>query len=247
MPKPSFEILLSENEKIILARVLSKFDLPFKKYPDFGTWSYIINTDKGLIIFDVGPKYNSFLPILRSFAKKTNNAEIIINTVKKYFPGKPIREILISHYHFDHSEAAPELQQKANENFGFLPPIRIHKNDTESKRFVKIFKSGLSCVFKKAGCQNWKMGENLEDGENINGTNFTVSHAPGHTTGSVALVNEKKKIVICGWWTEGIKNLIVRNILEKLTEEDKKNISISIRKIRKLGYSFYFYHPECDL
>ena len=37
---------------------------------------------------------------------------MIIKTLKEHFSNKTISEIYVSHYHFDHSENAPELQNK---------------------------------------------------------------------------------------------------------------------------------------
>lgn len=244
MEKTTFQILLEEDGEIKLVRALLKCNAPFKKYPDFGVWSYFLNSRSDVTVFEAGPKYLSLNPFLRRFSQKTNNANIVIECLEKYFPQKTIRQILLSHYHFDHSEAAPELQQKIYEKFGNVPPIRIHRNDAGAEKLFKVFNSGLKSVFRKAGYRKWLMGKCVEDNEKIEGTDFIVKHIPGHTDGTIALVNEKQKIAICGWWIRKIKDPIVRTVQEYLVDEDSESFPEILKKLKGKGYTFYFYHPK---
>ncbi|MBN1373748.1 MBL fold metallo-hydrolase [Candidatus Dojkabacteria bacterium] len=110
------EILIEDN-RIKLARILNKFDNPIAKYPKFGVWTYLLDSEDGIIVFDPGPRYKVF-----SIRKKeTYNAERTIEAVEHLFPQKPITQILFSHYHVDHAEAAPHLQYLALKKFGLLP------------------------------------------------------------------------------------------------------------------------------
>ena len=40
------EIILEDKGEIKVARVLLKYNLPVSKYPEFGTWCYLINAKK---------------------------------------------------------------------------------------------------------------------------------------------------------------------------------------------------------
>ena len=239
-----YQIVIQEKGKIILARVLTKFDLPFRRYPDFGVWSYLINADDGIVVFDAGSKYNSWFPLFRRLGKETKNAEAIIAVIKECFPGKGVREIILSHYHFDHSEAAPDLQRIAHKEFGFLPLIRIHQNDAGKKKLLGIFKSGLDVIFNKAGYSDWKTGKYVMAGERISGSDFMIEYTPGHTSGDISLVSDKYKIAVCGWWGKGIQNRWIDIIQAKIIDEDRSNLLTTIKKMKDTEYEVYFHHPQ---
>ena len=65
-------------------------------------------------------------------------------------------------------------------------------------------------IYKKAGYLNWYIGKPIQDNEQIKNTDFVIKHAPGHTSGNIALVSERYKTVIGGWWLEGISNFFIR-------------------------------------
>ena len=115
------EIILEDKGEIKVARVLLKYNLPVSKYPEFGTWCYLINAKKKIVVFDTGPKFKAFRPMFRKFSKNLNNDDLIMQTLEKYFPGKTVREIIFSHFHYDHSELAPELQIRIKKKFGNIP------------------------------------------------------------------------------------------------------------------------------
>ncbi len=221
-----------------LARVLLEFNLPFKRYPESGVWCYLIKTREGIVVFDAGPKYISWLPYLRKFSKKTKNIKFILSALKKYFPGKPVSAIILSHWHFDHSEIAPGLQDALHKKQGYRPPIKIHKRDFEKKRFFGTSQS-LGKVFKDAGYSHWKI-ELLKEHEKFG--DFVVRHVPGHTSGTIALENKKDKVLIIGWWVKPVKNFFVRNVL-RLINEQNESIKNSVAPFHK-GYQYYFFHPK---
>lgn len=237
------EIILEKKEKTEIARVLLKWNTPIKKYPEFGTWCYLINAGESVVVFDTGPKYRAFRPIFRRFSRKLNNAEIIMNALDKYFPNKTVREIIFSHFHYDHSEAGPDLQEKIKEKFGNIPPIRLHKKDYDTKKVMKFYNHSLDKIYKNAGYKTWKIGTFLKDGEKIKGTNFSVVHLPGHTEGTIGLINKIDKVFICGWWVKKIDRNIV-NLAVNIINENNKKLKETIKKISLEGYNFYYYHPE---
>jgi len=242
------EVIVKENNVPKVVRVLLKFNIPIRRYPNFGVWCYLFDTGKDVVIFDSGPKYQSGMPILlfRRFTKKSDNSDRILSTLKKYFPDKTIREILLSHYHFDHSELAPELQNRVYDMFGNTPPIRLHSSDMDdNKRLMKIYRDSINKIYKKVGYESWVFGQPIKDNEVVKGTDFFVTHLPGHTCGTVGLISHKYKTVICGWWVNHVDNPLVR-IATKAVNENKKMLEESIKKIQFDSYTYYFYHPVID-
>jgi uncharacterized protein (TIGR00730 family) len=237
------EIILEEKGRVKAARVLLKFNTPIKKYPEFGTWCYLLDAGKEVVVFDTGPRYNAFRPIFRRFSKKLDNSELIISALEKYFPGKTIREIIFSHLHYDHTESGPELQEKIKEKFGNIPPIRLHKRDFQNRKVMKIYTQNLEKIYKHAGYKNWKIGNFVKNNEKIFGTDFSIVHLPGHTEGTIGLISEKHKIIICGWWINKIEKKSVSLAL-KLINENNKKLKSTIKKATLEGYNYYYYHPN---
>ena len=237
------EIILEDKGEIKVARVLLKYNLPVSKYPEFGTWCYLINAKKKIVVFDTGPKFKAFRPMFRKFSKNLNNDDLIMQTLEKYFPGKTVREIIFSHFHYDHSELAPELQIRIKKKFGNIPPIRLHKMDSGSKKILNVYEHGIEKVYKEAGYKEWKLGSFVKEGETIKDTDFKIIHLPGHTKGTVGLISQKYKIVICGWWIDKIEKKVVAFSM-KLINEDNKILKKSMKKGSFEGYNYYYYHPK---
>ncbi len=238
------EVVVEDNHEVKVARVLLKFNTPIRKYPEFGTWCYLINAGDSVVVFDTGPMYDAFRPVFRKFSKKLDNDDIIMQALEKYYPGKTVREILFSHFHYDHSELAPELQEHIQKKYGNLPPIRLHKLDFGSKKLMRI-EQGLDKLYKKAGFENWQIGNFLKNGEKIKGTDFQVIHLPGHTEGTIGLISQKDKIIICGWWVEKIEQRSLGFALRILNESNKK-LKRTVEKITLEGYNYYYYHPKIE-
>ena len=233
------EILITHKGNVQAMRVLLKFWLPMKKYPETGVWSYMIKVSDGVVVFDVGAEKGFWI-------KRTKNVKAVMEAVKEYFPGQKIREIILSHYHYDHAGGAPMLQRMAEEEWGFKPSIRIHKNDGQIKRVLKVKKSSLVKLFEKSGVKNWEIGEWLEDGESLRGSDWMIKHTPGHTSGAVSLVNGKEKIVIGGWLNEEIEGRLVRWLQRKFIDEDRVSFCETkklVDKLKCLGYTRYYLHP----
>ncbi len=185
------EVLLASNEEIKAVRVLLKFWFPFRKYPKFGVWSYLLKTDKGLIVFDIGSEKGFWI-------RRTKNVELVMDAVREYFPGETIKEIVLSHYHYDHAGGAPLLQKFAEKEYQYKPVIRIHQEDGTDKKIFNIKKTSLEKLFRKTKVVDWCLGEWLEEGERLLDSDWVVCHTPGHTSGAVSIVNESEKIVVGG-------------------------------------------------
>jgi glyoxylase-like metal-dependent hydrolase (beta-lactamase superfamily II) len=232
------EILIKRNTHIVLARVLTQFDLPGNRYPDAGVWSYLIHTSRGIVVFDAGPYYRSALGLR---GKKTHNTDRIMAAIGHYFPNIPITEILISHYHFDHLQNAPDLQEEAFKRFGIRPPIRLHEYDMGKKRMLSIFPTHVRKIAAKTGYIDAHFGKPVKDSEYIPNTDFVISHTPGHTSGMISLVNHCEKIVIAGWSVGKYPNTLAR-VVTSIIDEDRKHLPETIKKLTFPGYRYYYLH-----
>lgn len=121
-----------------------------------------------------------------------DTSEHIVAAVKKYFPGEKIREIIIPHWHVDHSQDGPRLQKMAEKELGFRPPLRVHAKD---KYYPDADGSpgGSESVFEGScySSGSWTWGPDLVDGEFLTGTSYRVLHISGHTFGTVDLVSDQ--------------------------------------------------------
>lgn len=233
------EILVKREDEVLAVRVLLKFWIPTKKYPENGVWSYLIKIDDGVVVFDVGAEKGFWI-------KRTKNVKVVMEAMKEYFPGLAIKQILLSHYHYDHAGGAPLLQKMAQEEWGIKPPIRIHENDGQIKKFLKVRKSSLMNLFEKSGIEGWEIGDWLEDEEKLGESDWIVKHTPGHTSGAVSLINEREQVVIGGWLNEEIENRLVRWAQRKFIDEDVDDFDKTkrvVNKLKELGYTRYYLHP----
>ncbi len=237
-----FEVIIDNGLGMRVARVLLRFDLfgGWRKYPNFGVWCYFLSSGNEVAVVDPGPYYMSLTG--RVVGKKTGNTALILQVLEKHFAGKEVKEILITHYHHDHSQNAPDLQRELFEKQGWKPPIRIHADDLGEKRFLKVQKLSLEKMFDDTGINDWLLGEPLEEGEMIGDTGFEVVHAPGHTRGNVALLNRDLKLVIGGWWLTGAIKQPVRLIQTLIIDECPWMYPSSKAKFNN-NYEVYFHHP----
>jgi glyoxylase-like metal-dependent hydrolase (beta-lactamase superfamily II) len=233
------EILVQHDGDILAMRVLLKFWLPMKRYPENGVWSYLIKVKDGVVVFDIGAEKGFWI-------KRTKNVKAVMEAVEEYFPDQKISDILISHYHYDHAGGAPLLQKMAEEKWGYKPAIRIHEKDCQVKKIWKVRKSSLVKLFEKSGVKSWKLGRWLKDGESVRGSEWIVKHTPGHTSGTVSLVNGREKIIIGSWLNAEIENRLVRWVQGKFIDEARDEFCETekmVDKLKCLGYARYYLHP----
>ena len=127
-----------------------------------------------------------------------DEAEIIISALKKnnLIP----KYILLTHGHFDHIAAVPELAAAFNPR----PEIAIHRLDSEYlgpdayKAHSLSIKAAMgSTSFIDALWNNMPQPDRLlEEGDTIGP--FTVLHIPGHTRGSIAFWDKNEKNLFTG-------------------------------------------------
>ena len=137
------------------------------------TNSYIVFDEKTLdaVIIDPGDEYQTF----RSHIQKNS-----LN----------VKEIVLTHYHYDHMGAALALKKE------YGCPISIHKKDAQGLQDPKINRSEV----RYGNSISIVPDRILKDGDLIQAgdINLIVIHTPGHTPGGISLELEEYKMVFTG-------------------------------------------------
>jgi glyoxylase-like metal-dependent hydrolase (beta-lactamase superfamily II) len=109
------------------------------------------------------------------------------------------RYILLTHGHFDHLAALPDLAAA----FTPAPAIAIHKGDASylGPRALEVHRESFAAVGDASYVDKlWKpmppADRLLSGGDSIGP--FTVIHTPGHTPGSVCYYDEKAGVIFSG-------------------------------------------------
>jgi len=134
---------------------------------------------------------------------------------------KKIKFIIDTHGHYDHTSS--------NSFFKNLSGAKIcaHRFDREKIETGK----GSACEFFSEKPVISSVDKLLGDGEIINTKNYTfkIVHTPGHTSGSICLYDEKRKLLISG--DTIFKDGFGRTDLDTGSDEDMEN---SLKKLSKL-------------
>lgn len=95
--------------------------------------------------------------------------------------GLKVRFILLTHHHYDHSKASPELARRLGVD------IYIHKDD-------------ISMLKKLYTCEDMKLVKMFDDKDDfaIGSMKFTAVQTKGHTRGGVFFVEKSQNIVFTG-------------------------------------------------
>lgn len=252
-PRPGTVEILARDARgdVRVARVALDHALPRwadRRMELGGTWSYLIAEPRGVVVFDVGPRYPlawSLLPFapVKRLAERLNGNRHILRAVRRTFPGRPITTIAMSHWHADHTEDAPALQRLAKAAWGVRPDLRIMARD-RGFRWRGIVAAGAEAVFQGAGYRpgSWHWGPDLEDGAEVGETGFRVLWLPGHTLGTIALVSDELRMSLgrmprrelprYPFWTEDLERY--RATLVKFHQAT-------------FGYQHYSTHPGKEL
>jgi len=134
-----------------------------------------------------------------------------LKEILKKVEGKKLNYIILTHYHFDHTLAAPKLREKTGAK------ILVHKGE---KDFIKF-----------------QPDQFLDGGEEIRIGNeyLKIIHTPGHTKGSICILGENFIFTGDTIFEDGFG----RTDLPGGSEEDLKNSLEKLEKIIKKGMKIY--------
>jgi glyoxylase-like metal-dependent hydrolase (beta-lactamase superfamily II) len=106
--------------------------------------------------------------------------------------GITVEKILITHGHLDHAGGAAELKQR----LGDIPVEGPHEAD----RFLLDGLAGQGLAMGMLGVRNLTPDRWLAEGDTVSaaGAAFEVLHCPGHSPGSVVLVNRPQRFALVG-------------------------------------------------
>ena len=141
---------------------------------------YLVEDDAKLTLIDTG------LP--RSSGK-------IIKYIKQlgYQPSS-VSTIILTHFHIDHVGSAKKMQELTNAK------IAVHEAEADvvaakksPPKPKKLLVKALNSIFKATPVEPNLL---IKDGDKIGG--LLVIHTPGHSEGSISLLDEKRKVMFVG-------------------------------------------------
>ena len=111
--------------------------------------------------------------------------------VQSAIEGLNVRYIICTHGHFDHILGVGEMKEKTGAE------ILIHKDDEECLTQSRANLIGDMYFGKEI---NLKADRLLKDGDEIKFGNIVlkVMHTPGHSRGSIVLINEEERVIFTG-------------------------------------------------
>jgi hydroxyacylglutathione hydrolase len=106
--------------------------------------------------------------------------------------GMKPEKILLTHGHLDHAGGAAELKEK----LGGIPIEGPHQAD----KFLLDGLTAQGLAMGLTGLRNVTPDRWLAEGDTVSaaGATFSVLHCPGHSPGSVVLVNEAQRFALVG-------------------------------------------------
>jgi glyoxylase-like metal-dependent hydrolase (beta-lactamase superfamily II) len=125
----------------------------------------------------------------------SGNAQKTVEYIQK-ISHKPydVKTIVLTHYHMDHMGSAKELKDLTNAK------VAAHTEDADYVAGKKPFPKPKNLLFRAVSSfvkpAPVQVDIILKEGDKISG--LTVIHAPGHTPGSIMLLDEKRKVLFAG-------------------------------------------------
>jgi len=141
---------------------------------------YLVINGKALTVIDTGTPGN---------AKKT------VEYIQKIgFQPTDVKTIILTHYHMDHMGSVKELKDLTNAK------IAAHTEDADYVSGKKPFPKPKNILFRAVSSfvkpETVPVDVILKEGDKISG--LTVIHTPGHTLGSIMLLDEGRKALFAG-------------------------------------------------
>jgi len=145
-----------------------------------------------------------------------------------------LKTIILTHCDIDHIGNALELRNLTGAK------IAAHPQDAEviaGKKIRMTPKGGMRILFKLLGSlmrvKPFQVDILINDNDNLSG--FSIFHMPGHTKGSIALYDAKRKVLFIGD-TLGFRNGAVQGPSQSVTM-DMKQAYRSIEKLKNLDFT----------
>ena len=105
-----------------------------------------------------------------------------------------VKTIILTHYHMDHMGSAKELKDITNAK------VAVYPEDAEYVSGKKPFPKPKNILFRAVSSfvkpEPVPVDVVLNEGDKISG--LTVIHTPGHTPGSIMLLDEGRKVLFAG-------------------------------------------------
>ncbi len=121
----------------------------------------------------------------------------IIQAIKSFCPDKPLKGIILTHYHYDHMAGLESLGQLYGADiYAHLEErdyITRHKAVPRSQGFLPAIANFISRIFPS---QSYPIDRVVTEGDVI--FDLKVIHTPGHTPGSIALEDIKTGAIFTG-------------------------------------------------
>ena len=141
---------------------------------------YLVINGKELAVIDTGT---------------SGNAQKTVEYIKKIgYQPSDVKTIILTHFHMDHMGSAKELKDLTNAK------VAVHTEDADFVSGKKpppkpknILFRAVSSFVKPAPVQ---VDVILKEGDKI--ADLTVFHTPGHTPGSIMLLDEERKVLFAG-------------------------------------------------
>jgi len=180
---------------------------------------YIV-VDKELTLIDIGMPH------------KTKKILRYITDELQRTPSE-LRTIVLTHCDIDHIGNALELRNLTGAK------IAAHPHDAEviaGKKIRMMPKGGMRILFKLLRSfmrvKPFHVDIMIKEGDNLSG--FSVLHMPGHTMGSIALYDSKRKVLFIGD-TLGCRDGVVQSPSKNVTM-DMNQAYRSIEKLKDLDF-----------
>lgn len=125
----------------------------------------------------------------------SGNAEKTVGYVQKIgHQTADVKTIILTHFHMDHMGSARELKKLTHAK------LAVHAEDADYVSGKKPLPKPRNLLFRAVTSfikpEPVEVDIALRDGDKIEG--LTVIHVPGHTPGSIALLDEEKRVLFAG-------------------------------------------------
>jgi glyoxylase-like metal-dependent hydrolase (beta-lactamase superfamily II) len=125
----------------------------------------------------------------------SGNAQKTVAYIQKLgYQPTDVKTIILTHFHMDHMGSAKELKDLTNAK------VAVHAEDADYVSGKKPLPKPKNILFRAVSSfvkpTPVQVDVILKEGDKI--ANLTVFHTPGHTPGSIALLDEERKVLFAG-------------------------------------------------